>query len=44
MKSDIIAVQRGSLTTVIVTPFSASHSCPPLRVSASPISTAPMLN
>ena len=44
MKSVIIWTQRSSSRTVIDTPFSASQSCPPLNVCASPMTTAPMLN
>ena len=36
--------QRGSSSSVIVTPCSASQSCPPVNVRASPTTTAPIPN
>jgi hypothetical protein len=44
MKAGISATQRGSSSTVTVTPFSASHSCPPRNVRVSPTSSEPMSN
>ena len=44
MKSVISPTQRSSSSSVISTPCSASQSCPPWNVRASPITTAPMPN
>ena len=44
MNSAIIVTHRSSSRTVTDTPCSASHSCPPVNVRLSPITTAPMLN
>jgi hypothetical protein len=44
MKSVMSATQRSSSTSVIATPCSASQSCPPEKVRASPTTTAPMPN
>ncbi len=44
MNPAISAAQRSSSSTVTRTPCSASQSCPPWNVRASPTSIAPMSN
>jgi hypothetical protein len=44
MKSVMSAAQRSSSRSVTATPWSASQSCPPENVRASPITSAPIPN